>query len=482
MHRLFHRLHAGESIRRRLIISFRIIVVVLVVPAIISIATLVNTAARYNALIAHMRRVGELKPRVAVEIPDEVWSVVAGYKRYDEANFFEMIHEVNNELDVLRSSSVSENLLELNVARRTMDTLRTKVVELGEQIDAGALVVENEAKLEEIREVAALVEDIFENYIDLEITAAGEASESLLRVIIVSLMLEFALLALALWFSMRAQRSLSRSIQAPISRLEHFAGLLAAGDLHARAPATSVDELSNLTQSFNVMADKLEALVEQNRREQENLKKSELRALQAQIAPHFLYNTLDAIVWLAEARRTDEVIHITRALSDFFRISLSQGRDWIPVSDEIKHLRSYLTIQKVRYRDILDYEIDVAPEATEGLILKLLLQPLVENAIYHGVKFRRRGGKVSISARREGEALHFAVVDNGPGMSEERLVEVIESLDADDNSATPGYGLSNVDRRIRLYYGLKRGLHIHSGGEGTRVEFIVPVRRQVGDV
>ena len=223
------------------------------------------------------------------------------------------------------------------------------------------------------------------------------------------------------------------------------------------------------------MAGKLEALMEQSRREQENLKKSELRTLQAQINPHFLYNTLDAIVWLAESGSTDEVVHITRALSDFFRISLSQGRDWIEVAEELKHLRGYLTIQKVRYRDILDYEIDVPGEAQEGLIVKLLLQPLVENAIYHGIKFRRRGGKVRVVGRREGGSLHFAVIDNGPGMREERLVEVLAGLGADE--ATAGYGLSNVDRRIRLYYGLKQGLRIHSGSEGTRVEFTLPVRR-----
>ena len=204
--------------------------------------------------------------------------------------------------------------------------------------------------------------------------------------------------------------------------------------------------------------------------------RAELRALQAQINPHFLYNTLDAIVWLAESGSTDEVVHITRALSDFFRISLSQGRDWIEVAEELKHLRGYLTIQKVRYRDILDYEIDVPEEAQEGLILKLLLQPLVENAIYHGIKFRRRGGKVRVVGRREGEQLHFAVIDNGPGMTEERLLEVIDGLGEEDTSA--GYGLSNVDRRIRLYYGIKQGLRIHSDSEGTRVEFTLPVRRQ----
>ena len=122
-----------------------------------------------------------------------------------------------------------------------------------------------------------------------------------------------------------------------------------------------------------------------------------MRTLQAQITPHFLYNTLDAIVWLAEAKRTGEVIAITRALSDFFRISLSNGQDWITIAQEVEHLKGYLTIQKVRYRDILDYDIDVDTALYGSTILKLIIQPLVENAIYHGIKNRRGGGKLTIT-------------------------------------------------------------------------------------
>ena len=480
MQRLFRRLNTVDSINRRLRLAFRVIMILLVVPAIVSIAAMLSNSIRYNAIIAHMGRVSDLKPKVAVAIPEEAWSAVAGYEEFSEVDLFELIHEVNVELDVLMSSMVTPNQLELTAARRAMDTLRDKVVELGEQLQGDAPVVESEAKLEEIRDVAALVEDMLETYIDVEVDAAIEESASLNRMMVLALLLEFALLALALAVSVYAQRGLSSAIQTPLARLELFAGLLAAGDLRARAPATSVEELVNLTESFNVMADKIEALVEQNRREQENLKKSELRTLQAQIAPHFLYNTLDAIVWLAESGSTDEVVHITRALSDFFRISLSQGRDWIDVREEVRHVRGYLTIQKVRYRDILEYEIDIPEDVQEGLILKLLLQPLVENAIYHGVKYRRRGGKVRVVGRREGERLYFAVIDNGPGMTEERLLEVIAGLGEED--ATAGYGLSNVDRRIRLYYGLKRGLTIHSDSDGTRVEFTLPVRRQPTDV
>ena len=476
MQRLFRRLAHVESIGRRLRLSFRMLVILLVVPAIVSIAAMLANSVRYDAIIARMGRVGDLKPLVAVDIPGEAWNVVAGNQSFEDSRLFAMLDEISGELDALMASTDSDNQLELTVARRTMDTLREKVVELGEQIEGGATVEETMAKYDEIRDVAALGEDMLEDYIAVEIEDAMEESAALKRMMVSSLLLEMCLLLLALALSVYAQRGLARAIRAPIGQLEHFAGLLAAGDLRARAPQTRVAELSNLTESFNVMAGRLEELMEQSRREQENLKKSELRALQAQINPHFLYNTLDAIVWLAESGSTDEVVHITRALSDFFRISLSQGRDWIEVAEELKHLRGYLTIQKVRYRDILDYEIDVPPEAQEGRVPKLLLQPLVENAIYHGIKFRRRGGKVRVVGRREGGELHFAVIDNGPGMTEERLLEVIDGLGEEDTSA--GYGLSNVDRRIRLYYGIKQGLRIHSDSEGTRVEFTLPVRRQ----
>ena len=157
----------------------------------------------------------------------------------------------------------------------------------------------------------------------------------------------------------------------------------------------------------------LESLIAQNRQEQENLRKSELRTLQAQINPHFLYNTLDAIVWQAEAGHSGEVIHITRALSDFFRISLSSGADWIPLAQELKHLSGYLSIQKARYRDILNYVIDVPADLGESYVLKLLLQPLVENAIYHGIKDRRGGGLITVTGREDGGFLCFCVQDTG---------------------------------------------------------------------
>ena len=154
------------------------------------------------------------------------------------------------------------------------------------------------------------------------------------------------------------------------------------------------------------------------------LRKAELRTLQAQINPHFLYNTLDAIVWKAEAGETEEVIGLTSSLSDFFRISLSSGADWIPLSQEKKHIEGYLKIQQTRYRDIMNYEIDIPDEIGHYYILKLLLQPLVENALYHGIKIKRGGGTIYVITREENAYLVFLVKDTGCGMTPEQLEEL----------------------------------------------------------
>lgn len=288
--------------------------------------------------------------------------------------------------------------------------------------------------------------------------------------------------AAAFLLTSRMQRKTRRSISEPIEHLEHFAGLLANGHLQNRIPHTDVEELRALTDRVNVMANNLEALMDQRRQEQENLKKSELRLLQAQINPHFLYNTLDAIIWQAEAGRSDEVIALTRSMSDFFRIALSSGEDWIPMQQEMKHLAGYLSIQKTRYRDILIYEIDVEPDIGEIYILKLLLQPLVENALYHGNKFKR-DGCITVTGRREGDWLSFCVRDTGKGMTAQRLNDVKAHMrgrkplaSAEKMSAGSGFGLSNVDQRIRLYYNQEEGVEIQSDATGTTVSFRVPVR------
>lgn len=476
--RLFARLGGGESISARLKTSFVILISLLLIPALVSMGMMVHYARAYSSVIGRVERVSSLTPLVQTQIGDEMWYVVAGHKSFDGAAQYEMIDHVNREIDALEASADPANLKSLIVARRTMDTLVTYIDRMGEMIRTEQPIAESEALLEEVRNVSVLVADMLDEYADAEISTAAQVSRRLQVTLKYVVALLAGLLLVTLLFSILAQRSLSRAIHKPIARLERFAGALAGGDLQARAPETRVTELHELTQSLNAMASRLQGLIDENRREQENLKKSELRALQAQINPHFLYNTLDAIVWLAEAGQTREVIHITSALSDFFRISLSQGKDFIPLSEEIKHLTGYLTIQKIRYRDILDYEIDIPEEICGARVLKLLLQPLVENAIYHGIKHRRGRGMIRVSGRAEGAWLMLTVEDNGAGMTAERLAQVRAGLSA-GAGMSPGYGLYNVNKRIQLYYNQPQGVWISSDEQtGTRVTLKVPARSE----
>ena len=470
---VFNRLAVGGSLAKRLRFSFMVILALMLIPSLVSIWTMRSYGDSYHQAISRVERISSLKPLVTSDIPDEMWSIVAGRISFAQGRQYALMDEVNHTMEELMTTG---NSTELIVARRTMNTLQGYIDRMGEQIAAGALVADNETLLEEVRSVASLVGDMLEKYVTVEIGATMDTSQRLQQQLMLIMWLMILLVALTFLFAILAQKSLSRVIRTPIARLEGFAGAIAEGDLLARVDKPEVTELHGLTESLNVMAGKLQRLMDENRREQENLKRSELRTLQAQIAPHFLYNTLDAIVWLAEARRTDEVIHITRALSDFFRISLSEGRDWIPLSDEIKHLQGYLTIQKIRYRDILDYEIDIPQELSSVQILKLLLQPLVENAIYHGIKHRRGRGMVRVCAREQDGWMTLSVTDNGAGMTPARLLQVLESLkrDAPAEQEQGCYGLFNVNKRIQLYYNQPEGVLIQSGMNGTTVSLRVP--------
>ena len=463
----------------RLSVSFRTIMIMMVVPAIISVLMMIGFSQLYYSFLSRAERINDLNAVVVDTLTNELFNIVAGRGSFKDGPQEELLRGVNDTLDSLIKEGAASRL-ELTVARRTGDTLGGYIKQLGEQMERGATVEENFLVHEEIRNVSSLMADMFRDAVSTEIQAATKTSRQLRTVLAVTTALEAALIVFALVFIKSSQRTLSSAVADPIKELQAFAGRIADGHLSERTPEPDVDELRALSNSLNTMAGRLGGLMEENRLEQESLKKSELRVLQAQVTPHFLYNTLDAIVWLAEAQRTDEVIHITRALSDFFRISLSQGRDWIPLSDEIKHLQGYLTIQKIRYRDILDYEIDIPQALYDRQILKLLLQPLVENAIYHGIKHRRGRGFVRVKGWEQEGRMVLVVQDNGAGMTAERLAQVRENLSTD--APTEGergcYGLFNVNKRIQLYYNQTEGVRIESGENGTSVSLCVPFRRK----
>ncbi len=214
---------------------------------------------------------------------------------------------------------------------------------------------------------------------------------------------------------------------------------------------------------------------EQVTREQKQLRKAEFDLLQAQINPHFLYNTLDAIVWSAEAGNEKQVVKMVGSLSEFFRSSLNKGKEIVTIREELSHVRSYLEIQQIRYQDILDYEIDVPEELYINEIPKITVQPVVENALYHGIKEKRGGGKISVTGREDGGDYIITVSDNGIGMEPDRLKEVRDGLTDSSPDSKKIYGLYNVNQRIKLDFGDEYGLSIDSVyDEGTTVTIRLP--------
>lgn len=247
----------------------------------------------------------------------------------------------------------------------------------------------------------------------------------------------------------------------------------AKGNLNAYVEVYHDNEFGVLERQYNKMLKEIQELLKKNMEDQQNLKKAELKALQSQINPHFLYNTLDTIMWLVAVNENDKAIEMIESLSVFFKTGLSKGMDWIPVEREIEHVKSYLYIQQSRYNDILQYVIDISPDIMQYEILKMTLQPIVENAIYHGIKNKVNGGVITIQGKIEGKFLVFLISDTGVGMEEKevtRLNHMMKENKVSYEDCENGFGLYNVNRRIKLYCGEESGITVESQvEEGTKV-------------
>jgi len=288
-----------------------------------------------------------------------------------------------------------------------------------------------------------------------------------------------ALIALFLASAIALAIMLSRSITGPIGRLSQTMRRFGSGELALRNGRTRGDEIGRLQESFDHMAGEIEHLLAAVEEEHRQRRKLELDVLEEQINPHFLYNILDSLNWMAQRAGQHELGGMVAALARFFRIGLSGGRDMITVGDELEHARNYLLLSRMRFGDCFAFAFEVEEGVERLRTPKIVLQPLLENAISHGLDKTSREGELRVRCRTEGGDLVFAVEDNGRGIAPERLELIRRRIERgeDEPEYEGGIGLVNVSRRIRLHYGDGYGLTIESApGRGTTVTVRIPRR------
>ena len=322
--------------------------------------------------------------------------------------------------------------------------------------------------------LTVLIEDYMHDFISDEVRELarirGVIDRQIPVLLLVTAVVVVALFVLLLLYSLRVTRRITGPIQSLSRKAEQFG----SGNFSGAPVDTDIVEMKILDRNFDKMADRITSLMDRQRRDQQSLHRAELELLQAQINPHFLYNTLDSIAILAESQREEDVIDMVNSLSTFFRNSLNRGEDIISLRSELVQARSYLEIQQIRYSDILTWKIDVPEALQDCSVPKLILQPLIENALYHGIKNRRGRGLLTITGEESGEDLLLRVKDNGAGMTPEQLA-LLQSGRFEEHHS--GLGLKNVHQRIRLYCGSPYGLSFDSvPGEGTTVTVRLPRR------
>lgn len=460
--------------------SYRTILAVMLCPTLAILLAVVIMTNQYNQKINNINSASTIQSQLGSALNDELWYIISEQQEGSAEAYEEILTAVEKQMKNLQVKSQSDAaaLRYVQAAQRALDTLGQYTEKLHTQIFEQASATEKEGLYREIKSVIGMVDTMMQQYIKEEIDVIALQNEHIRQVILIIAIIVGAVLLFMIGFSVTTYNNVMNGVIKPIRSMENMTDKIRAGDLTARVEITQVEELSRLCESLNLMVQRISDLLDEQVQAQWALRKSELRILQEQITPHFVYNTMETIIWLAEEGRTEDVVNITMAFTEFFRISLSRGREYVYVSEEVRHIEKYIEIQKVRYASFLTSDIIIDPSIMDCKILKLVLQPLVENAIYHGLKKRRGLGHISVTGvKTMTGGIMFVVEDNGVGMKPESLNKIQKALQERTIPKEIGVGLFNVNQRLRLFYETE-GLQITSTyGTGTSVSFEIPLQR-----
>ena len=455
--------------------------ILLVMYLLASMASYSNT---YSEIVSNMTVANNYNLNFKEEMDESLYKLVVGYVTLDNIesdkslkNPYVLIEELRSEFTRLTAiTTESESKLWLESLLRNINALEKRVDDIVDSIDAGGRYSENIEMLDNnIYILTELIQDDIQYYIYYQTRYMEKVTDTLQKQIGRFMVVCSILIAVLIAVVAVSAVMIVSGILQPIRQLNSVTEKIAQGDFNARAQVNSDDEVAELAVSFNKMAGNMQSLIDKVKEDERKMRKADLRLLQEQIQPHFLYNTLDTIVWLIESNEPDEAVTMVVTLSDFFREILSKGKEFISIKEEEKHISSYLQIQEMRYRDILEYDIQLDQVIYKYQILKLTLQPVVENALYHGIKYKRAKGCIHIHGEKEGDIIRLTVRDDGVGMDEDELEQLRQQIEKPCQETEKGFGLANVNERIHMYFGPEYGMKIQSQkGKGTTVEIVIP--------
>jgi len=442
---------------------------------IILLIIFINTNREYNNILTNLSIASDFNADFQTTLDFKMYQVVINREMFDEVKPLNDIAYAQIIVGRLQETTTDdESLKHLSDIERYLTFLIDNVNKIVENqgYDQNMQILDRR-----IRVLTLLVHQKMQEYIYNETQLMTQMRDNVniefTMIVIVFSVLTVIIIITIVFVGLHMTDKLTKPLKALSDNFE----TVGLGDFSLHDIDATSNEISSLYEAFGTMIAKIEDLMEQIATDKDSLRRIEFQLLQSQINPHFLYNAFDTIIWLTEDGEYDKVKKMMISLSNFCRIALSDGADIITLNEEIQHVRSYLEIQQIRYYDVLDYEIETSGELNDYLIPKLSLQPLVENALYHGIKHKRGGGSITIKCNATHDLLIISVRDTGIGMTKEKLDQVRNTTKDD---VKPGYGLVNVFERLRLYYENEINFDINSVySEFTEVKFTIPRKKPV---
>ncbi|MCW1292596.1 MAG: histidine kinase [Candidatus Parvarchaeota archaeon] len=473
----FDFLMSKVSVNVKLVFSFLLIISLSFMLNVILISNFWKYNNQYNQVVSTITITNSMSRIASEKISSEIWFIVAGRTDFNKGKQYEYLKSIRDNIEKLKKlDPTEESIIRLDILSRTLDTLKKYIDELGYKMSKKSKYEENVKIWNTICEIASLIEDNINEYKIFETNRVQEIYQSIwvnFRKWLFNYVLLTAIIILLCFVSALL---ISHSIANPIRLLYESTSSITSK--YFKLPREKLDEIKGLRYNFELLISELEELIKKSVIYHEDAKKAELKALQGQINPHFLYNSLNTVIGLIENNRNKEAIEVIKYLSNFYRISLSKGKMHVNVREEIFHVEYYLKIQKIRFMDMIDYEINIDDKIWDAEILKFILQPIVENAIYHGIIPKKNLGKIKIDGYLEGNNMVFEIFDNGVGISSDKLNDlrkILGSISEGDKLRELGYGLFNINQRIKIYYGEEYGVHVDSKlNEWTKVKIVLP--------